>query len=119
MSFFPRFPKSCFAEKAYVSQYPLKCVCQKCSLWFSVFSPMLKTPCAFCLKKQKNHKNKRAKEAKHTAYIRKTLLRGDILTETTPLAWATGQNKTQVRQRVHLIKSALYAGQTFYAFMLM
>lgn len=56
--------------------------------------------------------------ANHIAYIQ-TFPRGDILTETTPLAWATGQNKTQMKQRVHLIKSALYAGQTFYAFMLM
>lgn len=57
-------------------------------------------------------------ETKHVAYIQ-TFFRGDLMTETTPLAWATGQNKAQVRQRVHLIKSALYAGQTFYAFMLM
>lgn len=52
-------------------------------------------------------------------YMQIFSLRGDLMTETTPLAWATGQNKGQVKQRVHLIKSALYAGQTFYAFMLM
>ncbi|KAG6362110.1 hypothetical protein INS49_010339 [Diaporthe citri] len=43
----------------------------------------------------------------------------DIITETTPLAWATGQNKAQVNQRTHLLKAVLYAVQTFYAFMLM
>lgn len=46
-------------------------------------------------------------------------LRGDIITETTPLAWAIGQNKAQVNQRTHLVKAVLYAVQTFYAFMLM
>lgn len=46
-------------------------------------------------------------------------LRGDIITETTPLAWATGQNKAQAAQRTHLVKAVLYAVQTFYAFMLM
>lgn len=46
-------------------------------------------------------------------------LRGDIVTETTPLAWATGQNKAQVNKRVRLTKAVLYAVQTFYAFMLM
>lgn len=47
------------------------------------------------------------------------ILRGDIITETTPLAWAIGQNKAQVNKRTHLVKAALYALQTFYAFMLM
>lgn len=46
-------------------------------------------------------------------------LRGDIITETTPLAWAIGQNKAQVNQRTHVVKAVLYAVQTFYAFMLM
>lgn len=45
--------------------------------------------------------------------------RGDIITETTPLAWAIGQNKAQVNQRTHVVKAVLYAVQTFYAFMLM
>lgn len=45
--------------------------------------------------------------------------RGDHVTETTPLAWATGQNKTQISRRVKLVKAVMYAGQTFYAFMLM
>lgn len=45
--------------------------------------------------------------------------RGDIVTETTPLAWALGQNKTEVNKRVKLIKAVMYATQTFYAFMLM
>ncbi|KUI67378.1 Copper transport protein CTR2 [Cytospora mali] len=40
-------------------------------------------------------------------------------TETTPLAWAIGQNKVQVNKRVHFVKAAMYALQTFYAFMLM
>lgn len=44
---------------------------------------------------------------------------GDIVTETTPLAWALGQNKTQANKRVKLIKAVMYATQTFYAFMLM
>lgn len=43
----------------------------------------------------------------------------DNITETTPLAWAIGQNKAQANQRTHLVKAALYAVQTFYAFMLM
>lgn len=42
-----------------------------------------------------------------------------MVTETTPLAWATGQNKTSAEKRVRLIKAVLYAVQTFYAFMLM
>lgn len=46
-------------------------------------------------------------------------LRGDNIAETTPLAWATGQNKAQANKRVHLVKAAMYALQTFYAFMLM
>ncbi|KAK7744949.1 copper transpport protein [Cytospora paraplurivora] len=45
--------------------------------------------------------------------------RGDNVTETTPLAWAIGQNQAHVNKRVHLVKAALYALQTFYAFMLM
>lgn len=58
---------------------------------------------------------------KHVAMPRAYLgnLRGDIITETTPLAWATGQNRAQVNQRTHLVKAVLYAVQTFYAFMLM
>lgn len=43
----------------------------------------------------------------------------DNVTETTPLAWATGQNKVQAGQRAHVIKALLYAVQTFYAFMIM
>ena len=46
-------------------------------------------------------------------------MRGDNVTETTPLAWATGQNKVQAGQRAHVIKALLYAVQTFYAFMIM
>ena len=45
--------------------------------------------------------------------------RGDNVTETTPLAWAIGQNKADANKRVHVVKAALYALQTFYAFMLM
>lgn len=42
------------------------------------------------------------------------------VTETTaPLAWAIGQNQARVSKRVHLVKAALYALQTFYAFVLM
>lgn len=44
---------------------------------------------------------------------------GDIVTETTPLAWALGHNKSQANKRVKLIKAVMYATQTFYAFMLM
>jgi len=40
------------------------------------------------------------------------------LTETTPFL-AIGRNQTNVSQRAHVIKAALYAVQTFYALMLM
>jgi len=39
-------------------------------------------------------------------------------TETTPFLWP-GQTQVEVNKRAHVIKALLYAGQTFYAFMLM
>jgi hypothetical protein len=42
---------------------------------------------------------------------------GDV-TETTPFIWS-GRNQVEVSKRAHVVKAALYAFQTFYAFMLM
>lgn len=88
-----------------LSQIMYNMCVSKCSVWFSDFL-LLKTRVEPHCKQ-------------NISLTCQTFLGGDLMTETTPLAWATGQNKSQVRQRVHLIKSALYAGQTFYAFMLM
>lgn len=46
-------------------------------------------------------------------------IRGDIGTETTPLAWTIGMKKGQSNKKVKMVKAIMYATQTFYAFMLM
>jgi copper transporter 1 len=38
--------------------------------------------------------------------------------ESTP-RWLSGQNKSAITDRAHVIKSVLYAVQNFYAFMIM
>ncbi|KAK7941050.1 uncharacterized protein PG986_013437 [Apiospora aurea] len=41
------------------------------------------------------------------------------VTESTPFLWPTGLRQVTVEKRSHVVKAALYAVQTFYAFMIM
>lgn len=41
------------------------------------------------------------------------------VTESTPFLWSTGHRQVEVNKKAHLVRAALYAVQTFYAFMIM